>query len=104
MLNKSSSALLNKKQITKKSAFRDQLNCRIVLTQKITQQLFLNQETQISFAERMQEPNSSIVRVSIDAQITLTVWRGKGVSDPVSILQRRLGDGSTSVHSRTSFL
>lgn len=41
----------------------------------------------------MQEPNSSIVRVSIDTQITLTAaWRGKGVSDPVSVLQRRLGD------------
>lgn len=53
----------------------------------------------------MQEPNSSIVRVSIDTQITLTAaWRGKGVSDPVSVLQRRLGDGGTSVHSRTSFL
>lgn len=43
------------------------------------------------------------MRVSIDAQITLTAWRGKGVSDPVSILQRRLGDGGTSVHSTTSF-
>lgn len=40
MVNKSSSALLNEKQITKKSAFRDQLNCHIALTWKITQQFF----------------------------------------------------------------
>lgn len=50
MLNKSIGVLLNEKQITKRSAFRDLLNYRIVLAQKITQQLFLNQETQIRFA------------------------------------------------------
>lgn len=52
----------------------------------------------------MHEPNSSIVMVSIEAQITLTAWRGKGVSDPVSTLLCSLGDGGTSVYSRTSFL
>jgi len=49
-LDKSSSAAAKARQITKKSASRDQLNCRIVLAWKITQQLFLNQGTQISFA------------------------------------------------------